>query len=190
MTTMYLTQDDVSNYGTDLLDVGQRSALHVMAPHLQNLGQQNRELQQRLAVEARRNLDQRVAAAVPDYQEIDRDPRFHRWLLGIDVLTGRTRQTFLNDAVANGDANRIAAFFRGFQQEAGDTQQSSPTRRQAPGRRSSGRPTYTREMIGQLYEAHRKGVYVGREAEWARQEADIFAAQRAGRVQGMPYLTK
>jgi hypothetical protein len=28
----------------------------------------------------RRNLDQRVAAAVPNYQEIDRDPRWLQWL--------------------------------------------------------------------------------------------------------------
>ena len=55
---------------------------------------------------------------------------------------------------------------------------------------NAGQPIYTRETIGQLYEAHRKGAYAGREAEWARIEADIFAAQREGRVQGVPYLTK
>jgi hypothetical protein len=55
---------------------------------------------------------------------------------------------------------------------------------------SSKKPVYTREQIGELYELHRKGAYAGREAEWARQEADIFAAQREGRVQGHPYLTK
>jgi hypothetical protein len=75
-----------------------------------------------LAIEARRNLDQRVASAVPNYQEIDRDPRWHRWLLEIDSLTGRPRQQLLNDAIASTDAGRVAAFFRGFQQKAGDTQ--------------------------------------------------------------------
>jgi hypothetical protein len=60
----------------------------------------------------------------------------------------------------------------------------------ARGRSSSGKPVYTRETIGQLYEAHRKGAYAGREQEWSRIEADIFAAQREGRVQGTPYLTK
>jgi hypothetical protein len=29
---------------------------------------------------------------------------------------------------------------------------------------------------------HRKGAYTGREAEWNRQEADIIAAGREGRV--------
>jgi hypothetical protein len=34
---------------------------------------------------------------------------------------------------------------------------------------------HTRDEIKQLYEAHRKGAYAGREAEWARQDADIIA---------------
>jgi hypothetical protein len=43
------------------------------------------------------------------------------------------------------------------------------------------KPTYTRAQVKQLYEQHRKGAYVGREAEWARLEADFFTAQREGR---------
>jgi len=52
-----------------------------------------------------------------------------------------------------------------------------------------GKPIYTRELIGELYERHRKGEFAGREKEWARIENDIFAAQREGRVQAHPYLT-
>ena len=74
----YLTQDDVQNYGGDLLDVSQRAAMHAVTPHLQALGQQNAELQRRLAIEARKNLDQRVATAVPNYQAIDQNPAWHR----------------------------------------------------------------------------------------------------------------
>jgi hypothetical protein len=56
--TNYLTQNDVDNYGHDLINVTQRAALHAVAPHLQNLEQQNSDLRQRLAVEARHRLDQ------------------------------------------------------------------------------------------------------------------------------------
>jgi hypothetical protein len=181
----YLTQADVQNYGSELLEVSQRAALHAIAPHLMSLEQQNAELQRRLAKEARHRLDQQVAAAVPNYQEIDRDPRWHQFLREIDTYTGQPRQALLNIAIADGSASRVVALFNGFLREAGGTQ-STPAR----GHRSSGKPIYTRETIGQLYEAHRKGAYTGREQEWARQEADIFAAQREGRVQGTPYLTK
>ena len=46
------------------------------------------------------------------------------------------------------------------------------------------RPRYTRDQIKQLYEMHRRGAYLSREAEWARQDADIIAAGREGRILG------
>ena len=139
-------------------------------------------LRQRLAIEARRNLDQRVAAAVPNYQEIDRDPRWHRWLLGTDAYTGRPRQQLLNDAIALTDAGRIAAFFRGFQQEAGGTQSYASAGSTFGRPRAANGPTYSRDQITKLYGQHRRGAYVGREAEWARLEHDIIRAGAEGRV--------
>jgi hypothetical protein len=181
MADSYLTYEDEQNYGRELLDVSQRAALHAVAPHLQNLEQQNAELQARLAVEARRNLDAAVERVIPDYREIDRDPRWRRWLLGIDALSGRPRQHLLNIAIAEGDSGRIATFFRGFQQEAGvDSAQPSSTR----GHRASGRQIYTRDQIKQLYRAHQQGAYAGREQEWAKQEYDIIRASAEGRIIG------
>jgi hypothetical protein len=180
----YLTNEDVQNYGSDLLDVTQRAALHVVAPHLQALENSNADLQRRLAVEARRNLDAAVERAVPDYRTIDRDPRWHRWLLGVDVYTGQPRQALLNIAIADGSAARVTALFNGFLREAGDTQQSPPSRGQSAGRRSSGKPIYSRDDIKQLYEDHRRGAYTGREAEWQRLEYELIAAGREGRIVG------
>ena len=185
----YLTSDDIQNYGSDLIDLTQRSALHAVAPHLQEIQQQNAELQRQLAREARRNLDAAVERAIPNYREVDRDPRWHHWLLEIDPLTGLRRQQILNDAIQSTDAGRVAAFFKGFMREAGNIQPASAHAERAR-TTSSNRPTYTHEQIGQLYSAHRRGEFAGREAEWARIEADFFRAQREGRVVGMPYLTK
>ena len=181
MSDSYLTQQDVQNYGSELLDVSQRAALHAIAPHLQNLEQQNAELQRRLQKEARHRLDSQVEAAIPNYREIDRDPQWHRWLLGYDTLSGEVRQRLLNTAIQSGDAGRVIAFFRGYQREVGGTQASSA----APGRsRSSGRQIYTRDQVKQLYRAHQQGAYAGREQEWARQEHDIIRAGAEGRIVG------
>jgi hypothetical protein len=177
----YLTHEDVQNYGSELLDVAQRSALHALAPVVQNLEQQHEQLQRRLAHEARRNLDAAVERQIPNYREIDRDPRWHRWLLGIDTYTGQSRQALLNIAIMDNSASRVVALFNGFLQEAGDTQQSPPTRGQSAGRRSSGRPTYTRPQIAALYERHRRGELVG--PEWDRLEYELIAAGREGRIQ-------
>ena len=46
----------------------------------------------------------------------------------------------------------------------------------------TGRHTYTRPEIAELYKQHRKGAFS--DAEWARQEADIIAAGREGCVIG------
>jgi hypothetical protein len=131
--------------------------------------------------EARRNLDAAVERAIPSYREVDRDPQWHRWLLGIDTYTGQPRQALLNIAIMDGSASRVVALFRGFQAEAGvDSAQPSSTR----GHRSSGRQIYTRDQIKQLYRAHQQGAYAGREQEWARQEADIIRASGEGRIVG------
>ena len=89
----YLTQDDVDNYGPELIDVTQRAALQAVAPHLQNLESQNAQLQQRLAVESRRRLDSRLPRQCRTISRLTVIPRWHRWLLGIDTLSGRVRQT-------------------------------------------------------------------------------------------------
>jgi hypothetical protein len=68
-----------------------------VAPQLAAMHEDNAMLRERLAVEARHRLDAQVAAAVPNYREIDRDPRWHDWLLATDALSGRQRQVLLND---------------------------------------------------------------------------------------------
>jgi len=182
----YITEQDVQNYGSELIDLTQRAAVQAVAPHLQNLQQQNAELQHRLAQEARHRLDQQVERAVPNYREIDRDPAWHSWLLSIDALSGRQRQVLLNDAIAQGDAGRVIGFFRGFQREAGaDTGEGAPPQ-QPRSRRvpmwGSDRPTYTRAQIAKLYEQHLRGAYKDRETEWQRLEADIIRAGAEGRI--------
>jgi CHAD domain-containing protein len=75
--------------------------LHAVAPHLQASEQQNLELQNRLACEARARLDAAVECPVPNYREIDQDPRWHNWLRSVDPLSGRVRQTLLDEASAS-----------------------------------------------------------------------------------------
>lgn len=204
----FLTPEDEQNYGRELLDVAQRAALQTVAPKIHEIEQANKDLQGQLAKERRRALDQAVEIAVPDFRDIDRNPRWHRWLLGIDVYSGRVRQTLLNEAISAASAPRVISFFNGFKSEEAATGHVEPatSSRQAsapreasmslaslatPGRARSAtggdaslpadKPTYTRALVKQLYEQHRKGAYTGREAEWARIEADMFAAQREGR---------
>src|SRR4051812_15551293 len=96
----YLRREDYDNYGAGLIDVTQRAAFDALQPALEGLAAQNVELQRRLAIEARRNMDAAVERAIPNYREVDRDPRWHRYLLELHPLSGRPRQQWLNDAMA------------------------------------------------------------------------------------------
>jgi hypothetical protein len=129
-----------------------------LAPQLAQIHEDNAMLRQRLAQEARHRLDQQVAAAVPNYREIDHDPRWHDWLLSTDALSGRQRQVLLNDAIAQGNAARVIGFFKGWQREAGtgagDAAQQ-PRSRRVP-MWGSDRPTYTRAQVAKVYRQHAK----------------------------------
>ena len=110
-------------------------------------------------------------------------PEWHQWLTEQDQLWGGNASlTERNNRRHN--TGRVVSFFRQFMQGG------RPVRFLPLGRGSSGKPTYTRALIQQLYERHRKGGYAGREAEWARQEQDIIAAAAEGRVLGPAYVSK
>jgi hypothetical protein len=184
----YLSSQDYQDYGTDLVSFTQRAALDSVAPHLRALDQQNHELRQRLAAESRHRMDQQVEAAIPNWRDLDQHPDWHQWLLGIDNLSGRVRQQLLNEAKASGDAARCIAFFRSFFNRARSQPHTSGGGGSSYGAQhtasSVSGPIYSAEQIKRLYRQHQQGAYRGREAEWARQEADIFRAQREGRVTG------
>jgi hypothetical protein len=175
----YLTRDDFYNYGTDLIDFTQRAAAQAVAPHLQALDQQNAVLRQQVAEQTRKAMHQQIEAAVPNWREIDSDPRWYQWLGETDPFTGAMRQQVLDDAIAAGSASRVLAFFNTFQAQHGGAARGSPGR---PRSASSQQQVYTRGQIKQLHELHRRGKLQG--AEWDRLEQDIIAAAREGRVVG------
>lgn len=208
----FITDQDVQNYGSDLVDFTQRAAAQYVVPHLQRLEQENEQLRRQQAVEARKLLDERVEMAVPNYREIDQNPRWHNWLRLPDMLSGRIRQHWLNEAIAAANAPRVISFFRQFLAEEHATGQlepaqiptapsATPTREPAiplaslaaPGRSrpASGgeasvppeKPFYTRAQIRDNYSSHRRGLWAGRETEWDQLERDMIAAAREGRVQ-------
>lgn len=145
------------------------------------------------------NFWSKLSGLVPDWQNTNNDPDFHTWLLQVDPLTGATRQSHLEKAQDDFDADRVAAFFTAYKQLAGtvdntnarSSRSASELEKQvAPGRSrgtskaagSSEATTYTPAQIEQFYSDVRKGAYKGREKERDRIERDIFSAQQEGRI--------
>ena len=204
----FITPDDVKNYGEDLLDVTRRAALEVVTPALSALERENQVLRQQVTQQTRQTIYDRLDDGLANWREVNDNPRWRQWLRLRDFNSSPVRQEQLNRAMSAADAPRVLAFFERFlaeevatgQMPAPQPPQPQPEPRPAaiqlttlaaPGRPNpapgntqvpDSKPVYTHQDIKDFYEYVRKGVYVGQEALKQSIEADIFAAQREGRV--------
>lgn len=209
--TQLITEKDIEEYG-DSIDVMRRVSREEMASVFQRLAAIEQVLQQmqssvvpqvqtiaqRQQISAEQQFWADLAAAVPNFREVNANEAFQSWLLEPDPLTGITRQTYLEDAQQNLDAHRVANIFRTWiemtgqataARSVGRASSSELERQVAPGRsKSTGTPTaskaktYTPDDIRAFFNDVRAGKYKGREQERDRIERDIFAAQREGRI--------
>jgi hypothetical protein len=85
-----------------------------------------------------------------------------------------------DEAISQAHPSRVIRFFQEFMNQAA----RSPQARSWGGASSPSGKIYSRAEVQRLYENHRRGAYRGREEAWARQEADIIAASREGRIRG------
>jgi hypothetical protein len=145
-----------------------------------------------------------LSEAVPNWQQQNTDQGFLQWLDQRDPYTGRVRGDLLTEAYQAHEASRVVAFFLGYQNEhAAVTPPPAPASAPAPAagktlegfiapgtakpgpagaQEGSGKRVWTRGEIGQFYSAVRTGQIKAGSTEAKRLEADIFAAQREGRV--------
>jgi len=144
----------------------------------------------------------RLTARVADWPQVNDNPEFHAWLMTPDPMTGIMPQTYLVDAQKAFDVDRVVSIFETWKRNAG-VKQTQPAaapaaagaadklaKQVAPGRAAAGSPApvakqakqYTRADIGKFYADKLRGVYDSRKAEADAIEADIFLAQREGRV--------
>jgi hypothetical protein len=209
----FVTPEDRQNYGDELLDLVARGARQAVEPELNELKQTADSLRQQLTKAGQQGVVEALNRALPNWRDINQDPRFKNWLRLRDIYSGGVRQALLNAAFQAADAPRVVAFFQGFvtdEAATGHAELNPPAPQQpnaaparqpavplsslaAPGRArpASGnssmpadKPIFTRIQISKFYSDVRKGVYAGREAEKDRQEKEIFSAQRDGRVRG------
>lgn len=208
--TRLVTDADVEEYG-ESIDVMRRVSREEASSYtskLTELEQMIRDLQTSVvpkvaqvahhqAASAEQNFWARLSSLVPDWRTTNEDPAFHEWLLTPDRLSGMTRQSYLENAHNNLDAERVATFFTTWKEQNGQavaqptrTASDELQRQVAPGKgRSGGAPaqtqnakTYTPADIKQFFNDVKQGVYRGREEERDKIERDIFAAQGEGRI--------
>ena len=202
-----LTDEDKATYGEDLINVVQRAAVEAVAPEINQLRQRNQQLERKVQQQDQNGIFAALDQAVPNWREINESDRFKAWCRLPDLYSGVLRGRLLNDAYRAGQSPRVAQFFRGFlAEEVATGQEPAPLppavertaavpleTLAAPGRAKpatgadntnppADKPIITRAQISAFYDQVRRGAYAGRDADKARDEAIIFAAQREGRT--------
>lgn len=184
-----LTQEEIEEYGPDLVKFIQRVATGASKGSGGDLSEIKSELDQ-MREEKRQDAEARfwtdLEAHVPTFRAINANQAFHQWLAQVDRLSGQTRQQLLVDAQHAFDPYRVAAVFKSFMADApkvsqetipDDSIQPRQTRASAPELQQG--KIWSRAEIQEFY--RNKASYSKEQA--ASLEADIFAAQAQGRIQ-------
>lgn len=182
----YLTREDEMNFGHEIIDLIQRGSRQAMAPILDRLEERDERLREGLQRAAKTAIDHALDTAVPNWREINQDPRWFDWLNSPEPYSGYRRQDLLNDATAKGDAGRVIVIFKGFIAAAGG--QPAPSSRPAsllpasyPAPSSRGR-IYSREDITRMAALHRRKAIS--DEEYAKWENEFIRAANEGRIKG------
>lgn len=195
---------DVENFGSDLVDMVQRTAERMFgraaneiqaqaARFEQRLAQLEKALQgttQTVAMTAEQSFFDRLTKLVPEWEQINANQAFLAWLGEVDPIYGQPRQAALDVAQQTLNAERAAAVFKAF---AGTTppatKAASLDKQVSPkGTAATAAPApkqavvYTQQQVVDFYNAKRRGEFRGREQDAARYEAEINLAISEGRV--------
>jgi hypothetical protein len=180
-------------YGEDLVTFIERMTQKGAAPA--DAGN-TKELQERLdRLESEKNEDAEarfwvsLEQAVPNFRQVNSEAAFLQFLSTFDPQTGKQYQQALSQAQQSLDAKGVADVFKLYLNQAKPTQQQRQvpdeqveprTTKAAPTPQAQGGKLWTGADITQFYRDKTAGRYSADEAQ--RLEADIFAAQREGRV--------
>jgi hypothetical protein len=199
-------QEEVDEYGEELLDLIGRRALQAVLPEIRRIEARIEDIARNLvgvnsSVEGNHHEKflQRLDTEHKAWRKLNTDEGFLDWLEELDPFTGVARKHLLEDAVKNKDAERALMFFRAFEgdgrkpaapQNARKQQETAMERMAAPGQGRTASATaapqepeiWTRSDISRFYVDVRKGVFKGREAEKDQIERSIIAAASQNRV--------
>ncbi|WP_280568249.1 hypothetical protein [Chromohalobacter sp. 296-RDG] len=181
-----------ATYGEDLVDfvtrmVDQRAPAQAAdSGNSQEIAQRLEQLESEKQQDAEARFWVQLEQAVPNLREINASTGFHQFLAQFDPSTGEKRQESLNKAQQNLDAKAVADIFTLYMDQAGQGARRTVPEDQVEPRTAKateapqGQRQWTGQEISQFYRDKTAGRYSAEEAQ--RLEADIFAAQREGRV--------
>jgi len=122
--TSTLTEDEITDYGPELIDVMKRAAVEAVQGELTALRNENADLKatvgrvgQTQAKTDKEKLYAGLGEAVSNWRQVNTHPDFLEWLAQPDVYAGVPRSQMLKNAFGANDTGRVIQFFKGFLSE-------------------------------------------------------------------------
>ena len=176
-------------FGEDLVDFVKRMTSRDTGhnPKVDELERKVSQFEQEKRQNAEATFWTALKDLVPNYLTLNNDPAFHQFLAGFDPQTGKQRQQTLSEAQQALDAGQVAGVFKAFIDQSQQPQKPQIPEDQIDPQTSratetpQGQTMWTRAQISQFYRDKTQGKYGRDEAQ--RLEADIFRAQKEGRIQ-------
>ena len=198
-----VTDDDVKNFGEDLIEVQRKVAREVAAEFqikLDAMQSENNKMREQLGTTdsrvAESSFQNRLHRLVPDFDQLNDNPKWVAWLDEVDPVLRGPRRSVAQQAFATGDAEGVAHYvdlFRSVQVEPTPDEKPKQTqeleRQIQPSRTaSSSTPTsqsgknYTNSQIEKMFKKAAILNGSGKFDEANKLEAEIDAAFTNGRV--------
>jgi hypothetical protein len=195
-----VTDEDVEAFGSDLIEVQRKVAKEVameFRKDLDLLKAENEKLKEQLLKTGNQvgefTFEQKLHRLVPDFVQVNEDPRWISWLDEVDPLLRAPRRTVAQEAFSRGDAEAVADYVGMFKsslpkdstsaRQAEVQRQVQPTRSVATQQPVSQKgKTYTTREIETMFAKATK-LHASQKFEEAKKlEAEIDAAYMEGRV--------
>ena len=202
--TSSVTDAEEEAFGKDLIDVQRRIAKEAVAPimaQVKALETENTALRELLGKTGSKvetmSFEQRLQAAVPDFEQVNLDPKWVAWLDEVDPILRGPRRSVAQAAFESGDAEAVAEYVKLFRamttkpatptldkNEAELRSQVAPNRTvsaPAPDARETGK-SYTEAEASKAFDRVSALNRAGKYEEASKLEAELTAAYNAGRV--------
>lgn len=195
-----VTDEDVENFGEDMVDFQRRVAQEVSAKYEAQIEMLQSELQD-LKGETKRQVAETTFSSelhrlVPDFDEINADPKWIAWLDAEDPILRAPRRTVAQSAFESGDAEGVAYYVKMFREQnnveppKGDAPKKELERQIQPNRTASTKltstanKTYTNADITAMFKKAALLSSAGKIDAAKKLEAEIDSAYAQGRVVG------
>ena len=196
-----VTDADVEAFGSDLIEVQRKVAREVameFKKDIDALRAENADMREKLTQTGSQvgavSFDTRLYQLVPDFEEINVDPKWVAWLEEVDPILRGPRKLVAQEAFNRGDVEAVRDYVKMFRQtlapsDKSNAKQAELERQIQPNRSASSAPPssqkgriFTTKDIEKMFEKAAKLNATQKFDEAIKLEAEIDAAYMEGRV--------